>query len=52
MNFLRDVLIFIAMMLGIVGWVIVGVLALIVTPFVIGMFLIGAVVFAPDMEGY
>lgn len=52
MDFLRDVLIFILMMLGIVGWFIVGVVALIVSPFVIGMILIGAVIFAPDMEGY
>lgn len=35
-----------------IGWVIVGALVLVLSPFVVGMILIGAVVFAPDMEGY
>ena len=52
MDFLRDVLIFILMMLGIVGWFITGVAVLIVSPFVIGMVLVGAAIFAPDMDGY
>ena len=33
------------MMFGLVGWMVLA-------PFVIGMLLIGAVIFAPDMEGY
>lgn len=52
MELLRDALMFVLMMLGIVGWVIVGVVALALAPFVIGMLLLGAVVFAPDMDGY
>ena len=52
MEFLRDTALFILMMFGIVGWVIVGVLALVLAPFVIGMILMGAVIFAPDTEGY
>ncbi len=43
---------FVLMMLGIVGWIIVGVLALALSPFVIGMIVICAVVFEPDMDGY
>lgn len=52
MEILRDALMFVLMMLGIVGWVIVGVVALVLAPFVIGMVVIGAVIFAPDMDGY
>lgn len=52
MGLLRDALMFVLMMLGIVGWVIVGVVALVLAPFVIGMILMGAVIFAPDTEGY
>lgn len=52
MEFLRDTALFILMMLGIVGWIIVGVVALALAPFVIGMILMGAVIFAPDMDGY
>lgn len=52
MEFLRDLAMFVLMMLGIVGWVAIGLIALAVAPFVVGMFLVGAVVFAPDMEGY
>lgn len=52
MEVLRDALMFVLMMLGIVGWVIVGVVMLVLAPFVIGMLLLGAYVFAPDMDGY
>gem|GEM_PF-4229934 len=52
MELLRDALMFVLMMLGIVGWVIVGVIALALAPVVIGMLLLGAVIFAPDMDGY
>ncbi|MFI0399650.1 MAG: hypothetical protein ACH34X_11240 [Thiolinea sp.] len=40
------------MMFGLVGWMVVGAVAMVLAPFVIGMLLIGAVIFAPDMEGY
>lgn len=52
MGFLKETLVFIAMMLGIVGWVIAGLLALALAPFVIGMIVICAVIFEPDMDGY
>lgn len=52
MAILSNIALFILMMLGLVGWIIVGALVLVLSPFVIGMLLIGAVVFAPDMEGY
>ena len=52
MTALKEVAFFILMMLGVVGWVVIGLIALVTAPFVIGMFLIGAVVFEPDMEGY
>lgn len=52
MAILKNIALFILMMLGIVGWVIAGLLALVLSPFVIGMLLIGAVIFAPDMDGY
>lgn len=52
MGFLRDAALFILMMFGIVGWIIVGVIALALAPFVIGMVILGAVIFAPDMDGY
>ena len=40
------------MAFGLVGWCIVGAVVLVLAPFIIGMLLIGAVIFAPDMEGY
>ena len=40
------------MVFGLVGWMVVGAVAMVLAPFVIGMLLIGAVIFAPDMEGY
>lgn len=40
------------MMFGLVGWMVVGAVAMVLAPFVIGMLLIGAVIFSPDMEGY
>lgn len=52
MALLRDTAIFILMVFGLIGWVIVGALVLVLSPFVIVMLLLGAVVFAPDMEGY
>lgn len=52
MELLKDTAIFILMMLGIVGWVIAGLLALVLSPFVVGMLVLGAVIFAPDMDGY
>lgn len=42
----------ILMAFGLVGWVVLGAIALVLAPFIIGMLLIGAVIFAPDMEGY
>lgn len=48
----RDLAMFVLMMFGIVGWIALGLLVLAVAPFVIGMVLIGAVIFAPDLEGY
>ena len=42
----------ILMAFGLVGWMVVGAVAMVLAPFVIGMALIGAVIFAPDMEGY
>lgn len=52
MELLKDTAIFILMMLGIVGWVIAGLLALVLSPFVVGMLVLGAVIFAPDMDDY
>ena len=40
------------MAFGLVGWCIVGAVVLVLAPFIIGMLLIGAVIFEPDMEGY
>ena len=42
----------ILMTFELVGWMVVGAVALVLAPFVIGMVLIGAVIFAPDTEGY
>jgi hypothetical protein len=52
MELLRDLAMFILMMFGIAGWIALGLLVLAVSPFVVGMILIGAVIFAPDMDGY
>lgn len=52
MAILKNIALFILMMLGIVGWVIAGLLALVLSPFVVGMLVLGAVIFAPDMDGY
>ena len=52
MAILKNIALFILMMLGIVGWVIAGLLALVLSPFVVGMRVLGAVIFAPDMDGY
>lgn len=52
MAILNNIALFILMVFGLIGWVIVGALALVLSPFVIGMLLIGAVIFAPDMDGY
>lgn len=52
MEFLKDLAMFVLMAFGIVGWVAIGLIALVTAPFVIGMVLIGAVLFAPDLEGY
>ena len=52
MSILNNIALFILMVFGLIGWVIVGALVLVLSPFVIGMLLLGAVVFAPDMEGY
>ena len=37
MAILKNIALFILMMLGIVGWVIAGLLALVLSPFVVGM---------------
>jgi hypothetical protein len=52
MAILNNIALFILMVFGLIGWVIVGALVLVLSPFVVGMILIGAVVFEPDMEGY
>ena len=52
MELLRDLAMFVLMAFGIVGWVIAGLLALALSPFVIGMIVICAVIFEPDMDGY
>lgn len=52
MAILNNIALFILMVFGLIGWVIVGALVLVLSPFVVGMILIGAVIFAPDMEGY
>ncbi len=52
MAILNNIALFILMVFGLIGWVVIGLIALVTAPFVIGMVLIGAVVFEPDMEGY
>lgn len=52
MKFLNNAVAVIFIMLELVGWITVGGIALICAPFVIGMVVLGAHLFEPDMEDY
>lgn len=52
MQAIKDLAHFILLMIGLVGWLVIGVAALILSPVIIGMVAFAAVVFEPDMDGY
>lgn len=52
MAILNNIALYVLMVFGLVGWCIAGAIALVLALFIIGMVLIGAVIFEPDMEGY
>jgi len=43
---------FLAVMAWIVGWAVLGLIVLMLAPVIIGLVGLGAVLFAPDMDGY
>ena len=43
---------FLLMTLGLVGWFLLGLLILALSPLIVGLVYAGAVVFGPDMEGH
>jgi hypothetical protein len=52
MGLLKNILMAAVSMLGLLGWMVFGLLVLLLSPLIIGIVVIGAVIFAPDMDGY